>query len=46
MPYPGFPTDVQAIAMAALCKARGTSVIVENIFENRFKHAGELVRIV
>ncbi len=45
MPYPGFPTDVQAIAMAALCKARGTSVIVENIFENRFKHAGELVRM-
>ncbi len=45
MPYPGFPTDVQAIIMACLCKARGTSVIVENIFENRFKHAGELRRM-
>ncbi len=45
MPYPGFPTDVQAIIMACLCKAKGTSVIVENIFENRYKHAGELMRM-
>lgn len=45
MPYPGFPTDVQAIIMACLCKAKGTSVIVETIFENRFKHAGELIRM-
>jgi len=45
MPYPGFPTDVQAIVMACLCKANGTSVIVENIFENRYKHAGELRRM-
>lgn len=45
MPYPGFPTDVQAIVMACLCKAEGTSVIVENIFENRFRHAGELCRM-
>lgn len=45
MPYPGFPTDVQAIIMACLCKANGTSVIVENIFDNRFKHAGELMRM-
>lgn len=45
MPYPGFPTDVQAIVMACLCKANGTSVIVENIFENRFRHAGELNRM-
>lgn len=45
MPYPGFPTDVQAIVMACLCKAKGTSVIVENIFENRFKHASELTRM-
>lgn len=45
MPYPGFPTDVQAIVMACLCKANGTSIIVENIFENRFRHAGELIRM-
>ncbi len=45
MPYPGFPTDVQAIICACLCRAKGTSIIVENIFENRFKHAGELQRM-
>ncbi len=45
MPYPGFPTDVQAIIMACLCKAKGTSVIVETIFENRYKHVGELMRM-
>lgn len=45
MPYPGFPTDVQAIVMACLCKAQGTSIIVENIFENRFKYAGEMRRL-
>ncbi len=45
MPYPGFPTDVQAIVMACLCKAKGTSIIVENIFENRFKHVGEMRRL-
>ncbi len=45
MVYPGFPTDAQAVVMAALCKARGTSVFVENIFENRFKHVGELCRM-
>lgn len=43
--YPGFPTDCQPIVMAALCKAGGTSMIVENIFENRFRAAGELVRM-
>ncbi len=43
--YPGFPTDCQPIVMAALCKARGTSMIVENIFENRFRAAGELLRM-
>lgn len=37
--YPGFPTDTQAFIMAALCKAEGTSVFVENIFENRYRHA-------
>lgn len=44
MPYPGFPTDVQAQMMALTCVAEGTSVIVENIFESRFKHIGELLR--
>ena len=42
MPYPGFPTDMQAIMAACLSIASGTSVIVENIFENRFKYTGEL----
>lgn len=45
MPYPGFPTDAQAPLMAVLCKAKGTSVLVENIFENRFKHVPELQRM-
>lgn len=44
MPYPGFPTDVQAQMMALTTVAEGTSVIVENIFESRFKHIGELLR--
>lgn len=45
MPYPGFPTDAQAIVMAPLCIANGTSVIVETIFENRYRHVDELVRM-
>ncbi len=45
MPYPGFPTDAQALIMAVAAKAKGTSIIVENIFENRFKHVGELQRM-
>ena len=45
MPYPGFPTDAQAVFMAALCTAKGTSVMVENIFESRYKHVGELMRM-
>ncbi len=45
MPYPGFPTDAQALATALLTQARGTSVIVETIFENRFHHVSELVRM-
>ena len=45
MPYPGFPTDAQSIIMAVLTKAQGTSVIVENIFENRYRHVDELVRM-
>jgi UDP-N-acetylglucosamine 1-carboxyvinyltransferase len=44
-PYPGFPTDVQAQLMAFLAVAKGTSVISENIFENRFMHAPELNRM-
>ncbi len=44
MPYPGFPTDVQAQMMAMTTVCEGTSVIVENIFESRFKHIGELLR--
>jgi len=43
--YPGFPTDVQAQYMALTTQAEGTSVITENIFENRFMHAQELVRM-
>jgi UDP-N-acetylglucosamine 1-carboxyvinyltransferase len=44
-PYPGFPTDLQAQIMALLSKARGTSVIVETVFEERFRHADELRRM-
>lgn len=44
MPYPGFPTDVQAQIMALTTVAEGTSVIIENIFESRFKHIGEFLR--
>lgn len=45
MVYPGFPTDAQAFVMAALCRAKGTSVFVENIFENRYKHVDGLRRM-
>ena len=44
MPYPGFPTDVQAIVMSMCTVADGTSVFVENIFECRYKHVSELLR--
>jgi UDP-N-acetylglucosamine 1-carboxyvinyltransferase len=43
-PYPGFPTDMQAQLMALMTVADGTSVISENIFENRFMHVSELLR--
>src|SRR5262249_60642566 len=43
--YPGFPTDMQAQYMALATQAEGTSVITENIFENRFMHAQELARM-
>ena len=42
LPYPGFPTDLQQIFSAMLIKSTGTSVIIENIFENRFKYLSEL----
>ena len=45
MPYPGFPTDSQAIIMAMLVRAKGTSVITEKIFENRFRHVPELIKM-
>ncbi|MBQ2945774.1 MAG: UDP-N-acetylglucosamine 1-carboxyvinyltransferase [Clostridia bacterium] len=45
MPYPGFPTDAQAPLMALLTCAKGDSVFVETIFENRFKHVNELIRM-
>lgn len=45
LPYPGFPTDLQQPMMAFLTKAKGNSFIVENIYENRFNHVGELQRM-
>ncbi len=45
MPYPGFPTDIQSPFMALTSVAEGTSVFVENIFENRFQHVEELIRM-
>jgi len=44
-PFPGFPTDLQAPFMSLLATARGTSVITENIFENRLQHVAELQRM-
>lgn len=41
-PYPGFPTDLQALAMALLCCADGISVVTESLYENRFMHVSEL----
>ncbi|MBU5426793.1 UDP-N-acetylglucosamine 1-carboxyvinyltransferase [Tissierella pigra] len=45
LPYPGFPTDMQAQMMTLLTVASGTSIISETVFENRFKHAEELARM-
>ncbi len=44
-PYPGFPTDAQPALMSALLKSAGSTVFVENIFENRFRHVDELSRM-
>ena len=44
-PYPGFPTDMQAQIMTLMCLAEGSGMITENIFENRFMHVQELVRL-
>lgn len=45
LPYPGFPTDMQAQLVAMLTVARGTSIMVETVFENRYKHVDELLRM-
>ena len=45
MPYPGFPTDMQSVFSTSMTTAKGTSVIVENIFENRYKYMQELLRM-
>ena len=44
-PYPGFPTDAQPVLMAAVLKGEGSTVFVENIFENRYRHVDELARM-
>ncbi|MDO5483773.1 MAG: UDP-N-acetylglucosamine 1-carboxyvinyltransferase, partial [Desulfovibrionaceae bacterium] len=44
-PHPGFPTDMQAQIMALMCLAEGASVVEESIFENRFMHVLELMRM-
>ena len=44
-PYPGFPTDAQAVMMAALLRSRGTTVFVENLFENRYRHVPQMQRM-
>ena len=45
LPHPGFPTDAQALIMALTCVAEGTSVFIETIFESRYKHVCELMRM-
>jgi len=45
MPYPGFPTDMQSVFASCLTIAKGTSVVIENIFENRYKYTNELIRM-
>ena len=45
MPYPGFPTDMQSVLVTLLTVVKGTSVVVENIFENRYRFTQELIRM-
>ena len=45
LPFPGFPTDMQPQFMALSCVAKGTSVITETVFEKRFAHIGDLIRM-
>lgn len=45
LPYPGFPTDLQSVLSSTLTVAKGTSIIVENIFENRYKYLNELAKM-
>lgn len=45
LPYPGFPTDMQAQVMAMMCIAKGQSSVLETVFENRFMHVDELLRM-
>ncbi|MBR0350376.1 MAG: UDP-N-acetylglucosamine 1-carboxyvinyltransferase [Clostridia bacterium] len=45
MPYPGFPTDMQSIFVAILTIAKGTSIMIETIFENRYKYTQELIKM-
>lgn len=45
MPYPGFPTDMQSVFATVLVVSKGTSIVVENIFENRYKYTNELKRM-
>lgn len=45
LPYPGFPTDMQAQFMALMTKLKGENIVLETVFENRFMHANELVKM-
>lgn len=45
MPYPGFPTDAQALIMAMMTTSNSTTMFIENVFENRYKHVDELLRL-
>ncbi|MBP1544739.1 MAG: UDP-N-acetylglucosamine 1-carboxyvinyltransferase, partial [Oscillospiraceae bacterium] len=45
MPYPGFPTDIQAPIMSVCTLCEGTTVFVETIFDNRYRHVSELIRL-
>ncbi len=45
LPHPGFPTDVQPVVMAAVCKAQGITIFEETVFENRYRHVDSLVKM-